>query len=79
MPLMNLPSKHHKQAFMKAVEKFNVTDKELEKGFWLAYADHYTPASGIEFRHIYKHVQIMREKGEEFTSEMYDQMYGGKN
>lgn len=63
---MNLPGDHHKAGFLQAIKRFNVTEKELENGFWRAYADHYTPSSGIEFRHIYKHVQKMRN-GEDQT------------
>lgn len=59
---MNLPENHHKAGFLKAVKKFNVTEKELEEGFWRAYADHYTPQSGIEFRHIFKHISQIREE-----------------
>ena len=62
MPLMNLPEDQHKAGFLKAVKKFKVTEEELKEGFWRAYADHYTPQSGIEFRHIYKHVQKIREE-----------------
>lgn len=67
MSLMNLPENHHKAGFLKAVKKFNVTEKELEEGFWRAYADHYTPQSGIEFRHIFKHVAQIREEEPENT------------
>lgn len=61
MPLMNLPEQHHKQAFMQAIERFKITEQELEDGFWKAYADHYTPSTGIEFKHIFKHVKETRE------------------
>lgn len=61
MPLMNLPENHHKAGFLKAISRFNVTEEELEDGFWKAYADHFTPQTGIEFKHIYKHVSEKRE------------------
>lgn len=62
MPLMNLPEPHHKAGFMKAVQRFKVTESELEDGFWKAYADHFTPQTGIEFRHIFKWIEIDRVK-----------------
>lgn len=58
---MNLPKDHHKAGFMEALKRFDVTEEELDYGFWCAYADHFTPQSGIEFRHIYKHVQEFRK------------------
>lgn len=61
MPLMNLPENHDKAGFLQALKRFNVTESELEQGFWDAYADHFTPQTGIEFRHIYKHVLIKRD------------------
>ena len=62
MPLMNLPEDHDKAGFLKALEKFDVTEKELEDGFWKAYGDHFVPQSGIEFRHIFKHIKESREE-----------------
>lgn len=62
MPLMNLPGDHHKAGFLKAVKRFEVTESELEEGFWRAYADHFVPQTGIEFKHIYKHVEKIREE-----------------
>ena len=75
MPLMNLNEDYQRRAFMEALKRFNVTEKELEDGFWAAYADHFTPASGIEFRHIFKHVQKNREE-KPFDSEKARQFYG---
>ena len=70
MPLMNLNEDYQRRAFMEALRRFNVTDKELEDGFWKAYADHFTPASGIEFRHIYKHVLESRENSGKVNIDM---------
>lgn len=61
MPLMNLDKDFERMGFLKALERFQVTEKELEYGFWEAYADHFTPQSGIEFRHIYKHIKQKRD------------------
>lgn len=75
MPLMNLPENHHKAGFLKAIKKFDVTEKELEDGFWEAYADHFTPQTGIEFRHIYKHIKAKRD--ERFEQARYTVRDGG--
>jgi hypothetical protein len=69
MPLMNLPENHDKAGFLKALDKFNITEKELEDGFWGAYADHFVPQSGIEFKHIYKHIKAKRDEEPEFNPE----------
>jgi len=62
MPLMNLPENHDKAGFIEAIHRFNITESELEEAFWLAYADHFVPQSGIEFKHIYKHVEAKRKE-----------------
>lgn len=61
MPRMNLNDDMERSSFIEALKRFNVTEKELEEGFWQAYADHYTPQTGIEFRHIFKHIKENRE------------------
>lgn len=38
----------------------NVTIREAITAFKKAYSDHYTPASGIEWRHLWKHIEEMR-------------------
>lgn len=71
--LINISDDIHAQLFIKAVKRFELTENELVDGFWRAYADHMIPSSGIEFRHIFKHVtQIREEKDREFfTGDMY--------
>ena len=69
---MNLPGDIEKSMFMTALTRFEVTDHELTEAFWLAYADPYVPGAGIEFRHLWKHIEQMRgKKKETFT---YHQM-----
>lgn len=75
MPLMNLPENHHKAGFLKAIGRFNVTEEELEDGFWKAYADHFTPQTGIEFKHIFKHIKEKRD--ERFEQSKYIVRDGG--
>ena len=70
MPLMNLNEDYQRRAFLEALQKFSVTEKELEDGFWGAYADHFTPSTGIEFRHIYKHVLESRENNGKVNIDM---------
>ena len=62
IPAMNLPGDADKKMFMIALEKYEVTEKELYESFWQAYADPYVPPSGIEFRHIYKHIKSKRDQ-----------------
>ena len=73
MPVLNLPTDFDKSVFMKAIKKFEITEEELSEGFWKAYADPYVPASGIEFRHIFKYVEVMR-KGEARKTFTYEEM-----
>lgn len=60
MPFMNLPSSNDQTLFLKALDRFKVTEIELNNAFWNAYADTYVPSSGIEFRHLYKHIEKER-------------------
>lgn len=78
LPAFNLPSAPDKQIFMKALQKFAVTEKELYEAFWMAYADPYVPASGIEFRHLWKHIEVMRygyDRRSYTYEEMHDEMH----
>lgn len=59
--------------FMKALERFEITEKELNDGFWKAYADPFIPSTGVEFRHLWKHIEVMR-KGEDRRSYTWEQM-----
>ena len=70
---MNLPTQVDRKMFMKALERFKITEKEMNEGFWQAYADPYVPQSGLEFRHLWKHIEVMR-KGEGRRSYTYEQM-----
>lgn len=73
LPTFNLPSKADKVVFMSALKRFKITEKEMEESFWLAYADPYVPSTGIEFRHIWKHIEVLR-KGSSRKSYTYDEM-----
>ena len=73
MPAMNLPSENSKQIFVMALERFEITENEINESFWLAYADSFVPSAGIEFRHLYKHIEVMR-KGESKRTYTYEEM-----
>lgn len=45
----------------EAMRRDKVTAYELNQAFWSAYKDHYTPSSGIEWRHLWKHIQAIRD------------------
>ena len=47
--------------FTISLKRYRITEAELEHGFFEAFADHMVPATGIEFRHIYKHIIKLRE------------------
>lgn len=80
MTLVNAPTSAHKNIFIKAMERFTITERELNDAFWLAYADAYVPATGIEFRHLWKHIEVMR-KGSTKRTYTYEEMlnYCDKN
>ena len=67
IPAMNLPGMAEKSMFMTALKRFEVTDHELIEAFWLAYADPYVPSAGIEFRHLWKHIEGMRGDQKTYT------------
>lgn len=45
----------------QAMKRKSVTIKEAIEGFWGAYSDPYVKDGNIEWRHIYKHIEKMRE------------------
>lgn len=51
---------HEFPMIREAAKQNEVTCKELYNAFWKAYSDQYTPASGIEWRHLWKHIEKMR-------------------
>lgn len=55
------------------LDEHEVTISEAVKAFKKAYSDHYTPASGIEWRHLWKHIEEMR-KGRERRLYSYREM-----
>lgn len=58
--------------FLRACKRFELTSNETREAFWRAYADAFVPSTGIEFRHIYKHVlEIRKESGEGKTLKLY--------
>ena len=44
----------------KVISDNQVTCKELHDAFYKAYSDAYTPQSGIEWRHLWKHIEKSR-------------------
>lgn len=55
------------------LDENEVTISEAVKAFKKAYSDHYTPASGIEWRHLWKHIEEMR-KGRDRRYYTYEEM-----
>jgi hypothetical protein len=55
------------------LDEHDVTVEEAVKAFKKAYSDHYTPSSGIEWRHLWKHIEEMR-KGRERRLFSYREM-----
>jgi hypothetical protein len=64
-------SKLEKWMLIEACEKQNVMPKEMYDAFWKAYSDPYVPKTGIEFKHLWKHIEKDRygEEGKLFTYE----------
>lgn len=51
-----------------SMEKFLLTFDEVMNALWKAYADPYVANGVIQFRHIWKHVEIARaHKKEQFN------------
>ena len=61
------------QLLRHLLKEHEVTIAEAIKAFKKAYSDHYTPASGIEWRHLWKHIEEMR-KGRERRLYSYREM-----
>lgn len=64
---------HEFAMIREAARNQGVTCRELYEAFWRAYSDHYTPASGIEWRHLWKHIEEMR-KGRDRRYYTYKEM-----
>lgn len=47
-------------AFKESVSRNNVTCQELVEAYWKAYQDPYVGKEGIQFRHLWKHIEKMR-------------------
>lgn len=60
MNFMNLPDAKEKKLFVLALRRYEITERELQESFWKAYSDQYVPASGIEFRHLWKYIEVSR-------------------
>lgn len=51
----------------KVLKDNTVTCKELHDAFYKAYSDHFTPQTGIEWRHLFKHIEKSRHgSGDKF-------------
>lgn len=46
---------------LEAMRRDNILPEELHDAFWAAYKDQYTPATGIEWRHLWKHIELQRK------------------
>lgn len=58
--------------FRKACERFDVTCQEMIDAYWRAYSDPYVGKEGIQFRHLWKHIEKNRlGEGKVYT---YDEM-----
>lgn len=66
-------SKLEKWMLVEACEKHQVMPKEAYQAFWKAYGDPYVGKEGIQFRHLWKHIEKSRygENGRLYT---YEQM-----
>lgn len=60
-------------SFREACERNNVNCQELIDAYWQAYSDPYVGKEGIQWRHLWKHIEVMR-KGEDRKSYTYEQM-----
>lgn len=59
-------------AFREACERNNVTCQELYDAYWKAYADPFVGKEGIQFRHLWKHIEQSRTGGSRIMT--YNQM-----
>lgn len=55
----------------EAMKRENVMPEELYEAFWKAYRDPYVPNTGIEWRHLWKHIEESRNVSDLYT---YDEM-----
>ena len=57
----------------KVLKDNSVTCKELHDAFYKAYSDHFTPQTGVEWRHLFKHIEKSRHgSGDKFYT--YNEM-----
>ncbi|MEQ9091813.1 MAG: hypothetical protein RIE52_12025 [Balneola sp.] len=47
-------------SFKEACKSFEVTCDEAIEAYWLAYRDPYVGKEGIQFRHLWKHIEKIR-------------------
>ena len=68
-------------AFRESCKRENVTCQELIDGYWKAYSDRFVGKEGIQWRHIWNHIEVAR-KGDSrkvYTYfEMVDMVTSGK-
>lgn len=53
-------NEYEPELLQKVLKDNQVTCKELHDAFYKAYSDHFTPQSGIEWRHLWKHIEKSR-------------------
>ena len=57
----NAMSEKDVKIFKLAFSTFKISFEEAYTALWKAFADAYVPSTGIEFRHIYKHIEERRK------------------
>lgn len=60
-PLMDLSNEMQEDLFMISLDRHNISERELIDGFLDAHEDYYTPSTGIQFKHIWKHIKMKRD------------------
>jgi hypothetical protein len=58
---MGTMSEKDVKIFKLAFSTFKISFEEAYLGIWKAFADAYVPSTGIEFKHIYKHIEERRK------------------
>jgi hypothetical protein len=61
-------SRSKMQLVKQAMKRNNVTIEEAIEGFWGAYSDPYVKDGDIQWRHIWKHVEKLRDQRPQYKS-----------
>lgn len=65
---------HELAMWQEALKRNNVTPVEAYNAFWAAFSDPYTPASGIEWKNLWKHIQKNRENSYDAKDVNWDEI-----